>query len=161
METTIISFGDSVTVHCQHAAAEDLLGLHLIADGGTPMGEGILTALEIVEERKQYYKGKNVGYIKPVIIALTDGMPTDTETFETATEDLLIAEAEDRAAFTCFGCNGADISKMAAMGTKHPPVNLVDVDIEQFFEKVSIVVSRLGPSGQLPIQEIIDDCTTG
>ncbi len=155
LDTTIISFGETVTVEQENVSTEDLVAPQLQAEGGTPMGEAILAALEILEHQKQYYKAEDIEYIKSIIICLTDGQPTDEETFKEATTELLIAEAQDEVSFYCIGCNGADISVMKNMQTKHEPLSMSNLDIEKFFKLVSLVVSgSVSKDGQMDMGEV-------
>lgn len=155
LDVTIISFGEEVTVHQENASADDLIAPYLQAGGATPMGEAILTALDILEQQKQYYKAEDVEYIKPIIICLTDGEPTDEEIFKEATNQLLMAEAQNKVSFYCIGCNKVNMSVMENMRTKHAPMIMgKDKDgkdeIEKFFKQVSIVMSgEVGRNGQI------------
>ena len=144
LDTTIISFGEEVTVHQENATTDDLVAPYLQAGGATPMGEAILTALDILEQQKQYYKAEDIEYIKPIIICLTDGEPTDEAIFKEATTQLLMAEAQNQVTFYCIGCNGIDMSVMKNMQTKHAPMIMgkeISDDIVKFFKRVSMVVS--------------------
>ena len=155
LDTTIISFGETVTVEQQNISATDLVAPQLKADGETPLGEAILTALEILEQQKQYYKAEDIEYIKPIIICLTDGQPTDEETFKDAVNELLIMEAKNNVSFYCIGCNGADMSVMESMNTKHKPMSMHTLDITKFFKTVSAVVSGgVGRDGQINLHEV-------
>jgi len=155
LDVTIISFGKTVTVLQENVSAEDLHPPMLQASGETPMGEAIMTALEILESQKQSYKAEDIEYIKPIIICLTDGQPTDKETFRTATEELLIKEAQDSVSFYCIGCNQADMTIMQNMRTKHEPMSMSTLDIGNFFKLVSVVVSGgVDSSGQIGFGEV-------
>lgn len=49
----------------------------LVANGGTPMGEAVNLALELLERRKSLYKETGIDYYQPWLILMTDGIPTD------------------------------------------------------------------------------------
>lgn len=154
LDVTIISFGETVTVLQENVSADDLQPPMLQASGETPMGEAILTALEILDQQKQFYKAEDIEYIKPIIICLTDGQPTDKDKFRTATQELLFAEAQNSVSFYCIGCNQADMTVMQNMQTKHKPMSMNTLDIGKFFKLVSVVVSgRVGSNGQMDMSE--------
>lgn len=154
LDVTIISFGETVTVLQENVSADDLHTPMLQASGETPMGEAILTALEILDQQKQFYKAEDIEYIKPIIICLTDGQPTDNETFREATQELLIKEAQDSVSFYCIGCNQPNMTVMQNMRTKHKPMSMSTLDIGNFFKLVSVVVSgRVGSNGQMNMDE--------
>lgn len=155
LDVTIISFGEAVTVLQENVSADDLNPPMLQASGETPMGEAILIALEILDSQKQFYKAEDIEYIKPIIICLTDGQPTDKETFRAATEELLIKEAQNSVSFYCFGCNQANMTVMQNMRTKHKPMSMSTLDIKNFFKLISVVVSGpMGSNGQIGFGEV-------
>lgn len=57
----------------------------LTANGGTPMGEAVNLALDLLEQRKKLYQENGIDYYQPWLIMMTDGIPTDPpQTVETA-----------------------------------------------------------------------------
>ena len=155
LDITIISFGEEVTVQQENVSADDFEPPYLQAGGATPMGEAILTALGILEQQKQYYKAEDIEYIKPIIICLTDGEPTDEEIFKDATNELLMAEAQNKVSFYCIGCNEVNMSVMDNMHTKHAPMIMKGLDIKKFFKLISVIVSgSVGTDGQVDMSQI-------
>ena len=64
VEIAIITFGP-VKVVQDFVSAEAFQPGELVVDGGTPMGEAILEALELVRLRKQQYQANGVAYYRP------------------------------------------------------------------------------------------------
>ena len=79
VDLSVITFGDSVTVTHDFSSIEEFEPPVLSADGYTPMGEAILKAIELIEQRKHQYKNKGIDYYRPWIFMITDGEPTDME----------------------------------------------------------------------------------
>lgn len=78
VDLAIITFGDGVNVMQDFSSITDFEPpAALSAEGLTPMGEAILKAIELVEQRKQQYKNKGIDYYRPWIFMITDGEPTD------------------------------------------------------------------------------------
>ena len=50
-----------------------------LARGGTPMGEAVLEALDMLEDRKKQYQKNAVTYWQPWLVLMTDGAATDGE----------------------------------------------------------------------------------
>ena len=78
-EIAIVTFGefpaaarcvrDFSTVDLQEDPPE------LVADGYTPLGEGVNLALDLIEKRKAQYKANGVSYYRPILIIMSDGKP--------------------------------------------------------------------------------------
>lgn len=77
VEIAIVTFGGSVTTVQEFISAREFTAPYLSANGGTPMGEAILTGIQIVKNRKQTYKDNGVPYYQPWVFMITDGGPTD------------------------------------------------------------------------------------
>ena len=55
-----------------------------LARGGTPMGEAVLEALDMLEDRKKQYKKNAITYWQPWLVIMTDGAATDPDKVEIA-----------------------------------------------------------------------------
>ena len=73
VEVAVISFETEVRYLQQPAIAENFTMPTLTAMGGTNMVGGIKKAIEVVEERKRYYKDHGINYKRPWIVMVTDG----------------------------------------------------------------------------------------
>jgi uncharacterized protein YegL len=77
VDLAVVTFGHTVEVIHEFSSVESFDPPALQATGQTPMGEAIVTALEMVERRKNEYKMQGTDYYRPWIFLLTDGEPTD------------------------------------------------------------------------------------
>ena len=77
VELAVVTFGDTVKVEQQFVTANEFNPPTFQASGDTPMGKAILTAIDLLEERKKSYKSHNVPYLRPWLFLISDGMPTD------------------------------------------------------------------------------------
>ena len=74
---------------------------HLAPTGDTPMGAAIMTALDMLAERKKDYQAAGVSYYRPWIFLITDGGPTDA--WQEAAARVHAGDNDDRKAFSFFG----------------------------------------------------------
>ena len=69
----VITFGGVAAVHTPPSAAAQVHWHELNADGGTPMGEAIAIAKQLIEDREQI---PSRAY-RPTVVLVSDGQPTD------------------------------------------------------------------------------------
>jgi len=81
LETSIINCGSDIKILSEFDNIYNLEIPRLIANGGTPLGESVILALETLDKRKREYKSYGIQYYQPMLLIMTDGYPT-TDTFE-------------------------------------------------------------------------------
>lgn len=79
VDLAVVTFGSSVSTIHNFSSVDDFKPPQLKANGFTPLGEAILLALDMVEQRKQQYKVQGINYYRPWIFMVTDGEPTDMQ----------------------------------------------------------------------------------
>jgi uncharacterized protein YegL len=152
VELAVITFGGKVINRTGFQRVEDFKPVAYEADGGTPMGEAILTGLKLIEDRKEMYKAQGTEYFRPVMLAITDGKPTDEGKFAEAVNALREAETKQKVDFYAVGVLGADMSLLKNMQTVNPPIYLKGVEFTTMFRNLGHSFSQ-APSndGQIPI----------
>lgn len=123
------------------------------ADGGTPMGEAVEKALDLLESRKSEYRNSGVDYFQPWLVIITDGAPTDNI-------DRAASRSSDMAnngKLTIFpiGVGGANMDTLRRFSPKRNPMKLKGLYFKEFFEWLSKSISitsrsRAGDSVNLP-----------
>ena len=78
-DIAILAFGGTVEKVLDFGAVEDIKLPKFLARGGTPMGEAVLEALDMLEDRKKQYQKNAVTYWQPWLVLMTDGAATDGE----------------------------------------------------------------------------------
>ena len=73
----IITMGDAVRVLSRYTTVDRIHLGHFAAGGGTPLGTAMQTAVELLYERRQYYRDNDIEHYKPILMVMTDGDPTD------------------------------------------------------------------------------------
>ena len=120
VELAIVTFGSTVKVEQPFVTAGEFIPPTLQPAGETPMGQAILTAIDLLEERKKSYKSHGVPYLRPWLFLISDGMPTDNW----AEAAKRIREYEDQKKVVFFailtdGENAGALSQLSVRPVKH------------------------------------------
>lgn len=157
VEIAVVTFGERINVNNYFTSVEDFNPIQLIANGYTPMGDAIDTALDLIEQRKQEYKSKGMDYYRPWIFLITDGEPTDMKPgdfkWNSIIEKIKNGETNKKFAFFVIGVEPAnmDIIKQIAP-LDRPALNLKDNRFKDMFVWISIslqAVSKSRPGEQV------------
>ncbi len=117
VEVAVITFGPVREV--QNFVTADLyFPSPLTAQGDTPMGAAIETAIQLLDERKQAYRSNGIGYYRPWIFLITDGAPTDG--VSSATSHVREGEAAKSFSFYAVGVEGADMDRLRSISVREP-----------------------------------------
>src|SRR5262249_40598793 len=95
VEVAVVTFGSSVETICPFTTAEQFQPPVLSENGDTPMGAAILLAIDMLRDRKDWYKAYGLSYYRPWIFLITDGGPTD----EWASAAVKVKQGEDKKSF--------------------------------------------------------------
>lgn len=124
---------------------------NLNVGGVTNIVSGINKAIEIVEERKQFYKSNGEQYYRPFIVLFTDGAPTNTdEEIEMLDQQIQQMADNKKFVFMPFGVEGADfqlLAKLAVQSTDERLKNQAKAwklkDVTKFAEVFAFVSSSI------------------
>ncbi|MDZ7818960.1 MAG: VWA domain-containing protein [Aliarcobacter sp.] len=142
LDISIIAYDNNIDVVREFSTYEENSEAPVLSAGGTTHTPSALKkAIELVEERKDYYKKNGIPYHRPYIIHLTDGETCgDSLTLEFASD--LIKNGEKNKKFTYWGFGVGDDVNMKELETIKGPNSMVlrlqDVDsFEDFFKWLS------------------------
>ena len=152
VEVAVVTFGGTVQTLCEFTTAENFFPPTLKADGDTPMGSAVGTAIEMVRQRKDVYKSNGVPYTRPWIFLITDGGPTDE--WKSAAEKVKLGEASKSFLFFAVGVEGANFDVLQQLSGREP-LKLKGLEFRRLFQWLSASqqsVSRSSPGEavQLP-----------
>lgn len=129
-EIAIVTFGDDVFIVQDFVTAENFHPPHLTASGDTPMGQAILTGLQMIADRKAEYRMNGVSYYRPWVFMITDGCPTDE--WRSAAQLVKQGEASKSFAFFSVGVEGSDFGVLSQVSSR-APVKLKGLNFRELF----------------------------
>jgi uncharacterized protein YegL len=141
VEVAIVTFGP-VRLIQDFVTIDHFTPPKLEADGGTPMGQAIEYALDLVENRKQIYKDNGILYYRPWVFLITDGAPTDY--WQNAARRVREEEEQRRILFLTVAVQGAYMNKLREIAPPgRPPVMLNGLDFRSLFVWLSTSMKRV------------------
>jgi len=156
VEVTIITFDSSVKTVQDFITVDQFYPPELKASGSTSMGNGIESALNQLESRRETYNSYGISCYKPRIILITDGGPTDGESWKTAAQRVRQEYDLGNFLFYAVGVQGADMNTLRQIAPlEFPPVMLQGLNFKEFFKWLSdsmVIVSesQIGQQISLP-----------
>jgi uncharacterized protein YegL len=157
VEVAIVTFGGRVTRLVEFTTALEFDPPKLQVIGGTPMGEAISTALDMIEERKACYRENGIAYYRPWAFLITDGEPNDH--WKPVVSRVHAGEKSKAFCFFAVGVEGANMSVLDEICVRKP-LWLQGMKFRELFSWLSNsqqAVSRSSPGDEVPLE----DPTTG
>lgn len=111
-DVCVISFDSQVRTIVPFCSAAEYTAPVLSAGGQTALNEGIITALDAIDQRKQEYRNIGVDYWRPWLFLMTDGGPTDSNYEADAKRRLQDALTRKKINFFPMGVGGANTRKL-------------------------------------------------
>jgi uncharacterized protein YegL len=151
VEVACITFGP-VNVVTEFEVASAFQPPWLDAQGETPMGAAIETAIELVQLRKEAYRTNAIAFYRPWIFLLTDGAPTDE--WKSAAAKVKDGEASKAFAFFAVGVERANMEILKQIAVRDP-LKLKGLAFRSLFHWLSNSmksVSRSTPGDEVPLQ---------
>lgn len=154
LEVGIVTFGSTAQV-LQTPALLDAFEMPILqVDGLTAMVDGVRLAMQMVQDRKDYWKPSGINYYRPWIVLITDGEPDNKQDIKGLAREIEAANKANSFQFLPIGVEGANMQKLALIsGTK--PQMLQGFNFAKFFTWLSasmgiITKSQEGDRIKLP-----------
>jgi uncharacterized protein YegL len=151
VDLAVVTFGGVVNIAHDFCSIEDFEPTPLAAGGGTPLGEAILKAADMIEQRKQQYKLQGIDYYRPWMFLITDGAPTDMHPGDSTWGDVVkrVREGETSKKFMFFAVavEPADTETLSQIApANRPPVKLIGTKFKEMFQWLSKSQSKVSSS---------------
>lgn len=152
VEVAVVTFGGAVQTASDFATADMFQPPTLTANGDTPMGQAVRTALEMVRQRKEIYRANGIMFYRPWIFMITDGAPTDE--WQSAAAAVKEGETTKAFAFFAVGVQGANLDILGQFSVR-APLRLDGLRFRDLFQWLSNSqqrVSRSTPGEDVPLE---------
>lgn len=153
-DISIITFGSSVDIVLPFGKIAKDKGLPEIqaSTSLTPIGEGVLTALELLDARKRGYRELGIKYFQPWIVVITDGAPMGPNAmanYKAAVEACNELERNDKLVVFNIGVgNAVDYDLLKMLSIKRPePISVASAEFGKLFEFLGSSSSSVVSSG--------------
>lgn len=157
----IVSVGgpsNSADVMMDFVDAIDFEPIDLKADGTTPLGEGIILALNKIEDFKKEAKEHDNKYTRPWLFVMSDGEPTDdSNVWSEAVKRSMEAETGKKAVIFSIAIGNGNTSKLQEI-TQKSVAQMSGIRFKEFFVWLSGSLSKAsktteGTDVQLPARD--------
>jgi uncharacterized protein YegL len=159
VEIAAVAFGGTVQVLNNFSAPQNFETPTLKATGDTPMGQALVTALDLLKTRKAELVSQGIQQYRAWIFLITDGGPTDDGLPAWSEAVARIREGELNKSFLFFavGVEGANMEKLKELGTERPPIALNGLQFRSLFQWLSAsqkAIPRSNPGDQLALPPV-------
>jgi uncharacterized protein YegL len=143
-EICIVAFSNGASVIEDYSSVDKKESIHLSAEGGTDMGEGVELALKKLDERKQEYKKNGVEYYQPWLVLMSDGDPTD----DVAQAQAKTKQMQMSKKLSVFAIGIGDCCNLETLSgfTTRKALKLKGYKFEEFFEWLGKSVATVSQS---------------
>lgn len=110
LEIAVVEFSSSVDTVVPPSLVENFSMPNLTTKGSTKLVDGVREAIELVQQRKDWYKQTGQPYLRPWIILITDGEPDGDQDVNGLAREIENDTKNKSYVFLPIGVQGADMN---------------------------------------------------
>lgn len=149
IELAVVTFGSMVHVAQEPALVSQIELPMLRARGTTRLVDGVKTAIDVVEERKRWYKSTGQTYYRPWIFLISDGEPDKEQDIEGLSEEIKRKVDDKGFLFYAVGVEGYNHEKLAQLSHPNtPPLPLKGLAFNELFKWLSASIAMVSKSAE-------------
>ena len=139
LEVALIEFNHEVKNSQSPALVDNFTMPELEASGSTAMVDAVNAAIDLVADRKAWYKQTNQTYYRPWIILMTDGEPNADQDVDTLAARIKqdTDNEHKRYAFLPIGVDNANMAVLQKLQGSIPAMKLSGTKFSSFFKWLS------------------------
>lgn len=147
IEVAIVTFGSTVDIVVQPTLSADFEIPDLKTSGSTKLVDGVRMAINVVEERKNWYKSTGQPYYRPWIMLITDGEPDNDQDIVGLSNEIKNKVDNKGFLFYAVGVENYNHNKLLQIcHPASPPLLLKGLEFKELFKWLSASISMLSKS---------------
>jgi len=147
IEVAIVTFGSTVETVVHPKLSADFEMPTLKSSGLTKLVDGVRMAINIVEERKIWYRSTGQTYFRPWIMLITDGEPDRDQDLVGLSNEIQNKVDNKGFSFYAVGVEGYNHSKLLKIShPSTPPLQLKGLAFNELFKWLSASISLVSKS---------------
>jgi uncharacterized protein YegL len=147
LEIAVIEFSDTVNTLITPSLVNSFTMPVLSVKGTTRLVDGVREAIQIVDDRKAFYKSTGQPYYRPWVVLITDGAPDSGQDVDGLASEIKEKIAKKALHFFAIGVKGADMDLLTRISDPSMvPAQLQGLKFAEFFRWLSASMSTIANS---------------
>lgn len=151
---------DTAEIMMSWTDAIDFMPITFRENGLTPLGQGMLLALGMIEKERCHLRDSGINYTRPWIMAMSDGLPTDPiDVWQSAVQQCQMAEDERKCIIypIAIDAGAQELAMLRNLSKLTPPVHMKSAKFKKFFNWLSaslVTMSQSSPGQTVQLGSI-------
>ncbi|MCW3466958.1 vWA domain-containing protein [Chitinophaga nivalis] len=146
LEVSMVTFGSTAQCIQEPTLVNNFQMPTLFTNGSTKLVDGVRLAMNLIENRKKWYKETGQNYFRPMIILITDGEPDAEQDVNGLSNEVSSAIGSKKFMFYSLGVRGYNHQKLTQICSTPPPLPLDGYKFSEFFSWLSNSISIITKS---------------